>query len=492
MNRRSPSLVVVLFAFFTALDSQAATATPASDLACVPDPVVRKRDPNAPAKRIAIFFDGTWNKESDRTNVFRLYQAVCAHQQAPENKGKILSWYDPGVGSDFRTGTGGAFGYGFSRNVREGYEVLATHYNPGDRIYVFGFSRGAFTARTFAAMIQQVGVLNRDAYFSKRGGTFDKSAFRNAYEELFKIVKQIGQEESERCGEPFGTWNDIWWRKTSAEAIAALDENRKTAAPGIPARLKTEIEVVGVWDTVAALGRTHGVPEPKYLVTIQDLPGLRRAYQALAIDESRPNFSPIFWRPALAKTGCDEKAKLPSREHWARADSQQVDEAWFPGAHADVGGGYETRDGENLADLSLAWMIGKLGKDELIPASNLAWDPPKTAPVALRHVPKGSKLGVFLLAPGIEGVRDLPKDARIHESVCTRLAAGQDRFEGGDAVTRPYGTCGLFDSRGLRKDLGVVANRGNAADSCARVVATPDCPKRDGEAKAILSAQPNK
>ena len=270
-------LFVVLLLLLPQSGARAATTASAPKPLCPPFPKVQKRDPNAPTKRIVIFFDGTWNGVdlSIQTNVHRLYSSVCARQIEPGNEGKILAWYDPGVGSDFRKLTGGAFGYGFSKNVRDGYEFLSRYFNPGDQIYVFGFSRGAFTARTFAAMVQQVGVLNRDAYFTKKGGGLDESDFRNDYEELFKTVKQVGQEESERCGEPFWTWNDIWWRKTSSGALAQLDEGRAEAVPGTPARLRTEIEVVGVWDTVAALGRTHGVPEPKYLVTISDLPAVR-------------------------------------------------------------------------------------------------------------------------------------------------------------------------------------------------------------------------
>ena len=479
-------LFVVLLLLLPQSGARAATTASAPKPLCPPFPKVQKRDPNAPTKRIVIFFDGTWNGDVDlsiQTNVHRLYSSVCARQIEPGNEGKILAWYDPGVGSDFRKLTGGAFGYGFSKNVRDGYEFLSRYFNPGDQIYVFGFSRGAFTARTFAAMVQQVGVLNRDAYFTKKGGGLDESDFRNDYEELFKTVKQVGQEESERCGEPFWTWNDIWWRKTSSGALAQLDEGRAEAVPGTPARLRTEIEVVGVWDTVAALGRTHGVPEPKYLVTISDLPAVRRAYQALAIDESRPNFSPIFWSPH-SKQECKEAA-LPSRADWVRADTQVVDESWFAGAHSDVGGGYKTADSDNMARVSLAWMISKLRKDELIPQSEGTQTAPDSASVAARHIPDSSNIGVSLFAPGVDGVRDPQRGAQIHHSVCDRLAAATDRVEGSD-ITSIYGPCGLFEGTQLRSDLKVVGNVGPEAGNCERVSAKPQCPKRDGEGKPVL------
>jgi uncharacterized protein (DUF2235 family) len=115
-------------------------------------------------KRLALFFDGTWNKPENNTNVWRL-QLMLA--DTGEDGVPQLKYYDEGVGTKwFDRLTGGAFGYGLSDNVRNGYRWLMEHYNPGDEIFVFGFSRGAFTARSLMGVIARCGLLKPDAPMS--------------------------------------------------------------------------------------------------------------------------------------------------------------------------------------------------------------------------------------------------------------------------------------------------------------------------------------
>jgi len=123
-------------------------------------------DPNAPSpKKIAIFTDGTANTKDDQTNVYRLYELTT--QQARTTPG-VVTYYDRGVGNFGTKLSGGAVGLGLSRNVRQAYRCLADHYRPGDQIYLFGFSRGAYTARVLGGLIHFMGVLEFPAGISKK------------------------------------------------------------------------------------------------------------------------------------------------------------------------------------------------------------------------------------------------------------------------------------------------------------------------------------
>src|SRR6266702_6342740 len=216
-------------------------------------------------KRLAIFLDGTWNSINSNTNVWRM-RALCA---AKSKDGKPqLVYYEVGVNGFL----GGVFGQGLDENIRLAYEWLIENYNDGDEICVFGFSRGAFTARALAGLIAIDGIL-------KAGSPIGVS-------ELFERYRK-GDEES------------IW---TLKEKEAAGDTGKLTEQErwllkyAQPAKLK----VIGVWDTVGSVGLAAGnIPGISrstfdYLQT-----GLRihilNGYHALAIDEHRNDFAPTLW-----------------------------------------------------------------------------------------------------------------------------------------------------------------------------------------------------
>jgi uncharacterized protein (DUF2235 family) len=112
-------------------------------------------------KRIALFLDGTWNTVSDNTNIWRM-RALCAETSIDGARQTI--YYDQGVGTRFgEYFCGGMFGYGLDRNVRAAYRWLIETYSPGDDIFLFGFSRGAFTARSLTGLIARCGLLQRRA-----------------------------------------------------------------------------------------------------------------------------------------------------------------------------------------------------------------------------------------------------------------------------------------------------------------------------------------
>lgn len=302
-------------------------------------------DPNAPSpKKIAIFTDGTANTKDDQTNVYRLYELTT--QQARTTPG-VVTYYDRGVGNFGTKLSGGAVGLGLSRNVRQAYRCLADHYRPGDQIYLFGFSRGAYTARVLGGLIHFMGVLEFPAGISKKDQM-------DMVEDLYDIYKQNGDEKFEQLRQGF-------------------QADHRTH--------DTEIAVIGVWDTVAALGlspvreKLHesclrsgifgwfesllGKDEDECLLEIastrlyQDFhrtgpEGIRKIYHAVSIDEQRNAFKIELY---------DDAAIQPD---------QVLKQVWFAGVHSDVGGGYE--DSNTLAGITLNWMIGNLQDEGLLPS----------------------------------------------------------------------------------------------------------------------------
>ena len=264
-------------------------------------------------KRLVLCCDGTWNsadQESNHepcpTNVVRLGYRVAKRDAAGVPQ---IVYYDQGVGTGNSIDrlTGGAIGKGLDDNIYDAYRFLICNYEPGDELYFFGFSRGAFTARSVVGMARKCGILA-----AKHGRQYARVT------ELYR-------------------------------------DPAKPADPG-PARFRTdyccygdadlEVKFIGVWDTVGALGiplrGLRWLTKEKYAFHDTELSGaVQNAVHALAIDEHRKPFEPAIW---------EYKPK----------PGQQVEQVWFCGAHSDVGGGYERTPGETqLADLSLDWMIAK-------------------------------------------------------------------------------------------------------------------------------------
>jgi uncharacterized protein (DUF2235 family) len=251
-------------------------------------------------QRHIVLYDGTWNDPADRTNVFRLARYI-SDRDAAGNTQRFK--YDAGVGTG-RVGrlVGGAFGVGLSRNLMEGYEWLAKSYREGDEIWIFGFSRGAYTARSLAGLIRKCGLL--DVYTPK--------LLTQAYK-LYRDTREA----------PDG--------KTCATFRANYG-------------LEPDIHFLGVWDTVGALG----IPGTAISETgafkwhdQQISKKVKYAYHAMALDEHRKSYDTTLWTTADGK-------KKP--------ENIDVEQCWFIGAHANVGGGYGD---DSLADLPFAWMMQK-------------------------------------------------------------------------------------------------------------------------------------
>jgi uncharacterized protein (DUF2235 family) len=261
-------------------------------------------------KRIAICADGTWNlrdqinKETGRprpTNVTKVARAIRPRDRTGVDQ---IVFYHEGVGTRGPLDhlTGGAFGRGMENNIRSLYRFIVYNYEPGDELYLFGFSRGAFTVRSLAGFMQKVGLIEKDADYY--------------VSEIYACY-----EKNEGPGSP--GWTKAFHRVT----------NIRPCPP---------IRFLGVWDTVGALGAPgllgQLLNKNKYKYHDVGLhSSIEHAYHALAIDERRKPFVPNLWtRP----------------DGWAG----RLEQAWFPGVHSNVGGGYAP---DGLANEALHWLIEK-------------------------------------------------------------------------------------------------------------------------------------
>lgn len=280
-----------------------------------------------PMKRIAICFDGTWNKPADEslppegrveTNVSRFFASINAKGTDGVQQ---VKWYDQGVGTHFYDRfAGGALGAGLELNILEGYKFLAETYEDGDQVYILGFSRGAYTARSLVGMLRNCGLIRK---------------------EHLGVKLAIG----------YGIYRT---RDDGPDSLTAR-AFRRTFARDI------RVHFVGVWDTVGALGipleAASGLNTEFYEFHDTQLSSLvDNAFHAIAIDEHRKPYDVCLWDP---------KEKV----------GQTVEQRWFIGAHCDVGGGYADRA---LSDLTLRWMQDKAC------ACGLDVTPVGTSPTAYR------------------------------------------------------------------------------------------------------------
>ncbi len=293
---------------------------------------------------IAIFCDGTWNSAtiSLPTHVHELYQA-CAKTDEQHTH------YFPGVGTGLGKSTwlgkrvdklaGGLFGWGLNTNIRAAYKWLCEHYTPGDKILIFGFSRGAYTARSLAGMIRKCGILADPSDENVR--------------DAFRLYRKAGPENAP--DEPH-----IWAerRRISPKfATSAHDVMERLAAgdAGENEPFLVRISYLGVWDTVGALGIPPSVlgAVAVWMNTRHEFHDTRltslveAARHAVALDERRIFFEPALWdnlEASLDHPGLNNGDRSPDRPY------QQV---WFVGDHALVGGSAKTRA---LTEISLDWM----------------------------------------------------------------------------------------------------------------------------------------
>jgi uncharacterized protein (DUF2235 family) len=284
-------------------------------------------------KRLVFCFDGTWNtlEAQHPTNVVLTAESVLP--LTADNVAQVV-FYDEGVGSEkFESLTGGMFGAGLVKNLADAYRFLIFNYTPLDEIYVFGFSRGAYTARSFVGLIQTCGILQR-AFASKAGAAIELYRKRDASDEFQNEV--------------------LCFRRDNApDVCVSLTEQSWRAANGGQRDIPLlKIKYVGVWDTVGALGIPSRFMLSKLLdqkyqfhdTALSDF--VQSARHAVAIDERRKDFAPTLWN------NTDELNALAGKD--AKALDAPYQQKWFPGVHSSVGGGGERR---GLSDQALDWVL---------------------------------------------------------------------------------------------------------------------------------------
>lgn len=258
-------------------------------------------------KRLVVCADGTWNRaDSDTvTNIEKIARTVESDPSHTEGVSQQVL-YLAGVGTaGYGTDRllGGAFGLGLFSNVKTAYRWLALNYEPGDEIFVFGFSRGAYTARSIAGMIGRVGLLTGEALVDgKLGEACDRYRFRES---------------------PKAEWS------------SPADFKKEFCHDDVP------IHFLGVFDTVGALGVPGAVRRGHQFHDVVLGSSVLTARQALAIDETRMKFEPCLW----------EQPQPP----W---EADRIKQVWFEGAHSDVGGGYSGSEC-GLSDTALLWMAAE-------------------------------------------------------------------------------------------------------------------------------------
>lgn len=366
------------------------------------------------AKRIIVLSDGTGNSAAQiwRTNVWRVFESLDL------KKSDQIAIYDDGVGtSSFKPMAllGGAFGFGLKRNVLNLYKFLCRNYksrtdyenlakaaggdqaqkSENDEIFLFGFSRGAFTVRVLSGLVLNQGLVN---YASESDlDQKARAAYRKYRSERFPRIN---------LEYPFRLLRNLFATHTHDK-----DE-----------RVVEKIRFIGVWDTVAAYGSpvdeiTRGFSQyiwPLELPNNQLSDRIEKACQALAVDEERTTFAPVLW---------DESKPL--------AADQSVSQVWFSGVHSNVGGGYPD---DSLAKVSLDWMMAEAA------ACNLRFkkaEPDALKAIAAAHDKDGrlydsrSGLGGYYRY-GPRKIKDYYSDRedgseclpKIHESVLARIQVG--------------------------------------------------------------------
>lgn len=291
-------------------------------------------------KNIIICSDGTGNADikARGTNVFKLFEAVDLHH--PQQR--QLAYYDAGVGtSGFKPLQllGGAVGLGLAANVRQLYTELARVYEPGDRLYLFGFSRGAFTVRTLAGIITECGIPGPESWTDEaqlRARVAEAWRSHRARYQYFQATRGTLARAAAHSGVRRA---EQLLRLDPRKGLSKVEAVRNSSTGG-----QVPIRFLGVWDTVDAVGLPFDFMAdllnefyPFKFPDLQLSSWVEKACHALAIDDERVTFHPVMW---------DEGGR----------DDPRLEQVWFAGMHSNVGGGY-SKQGMSL--VALDWMMEK-------------------------------------------------------------------------------------------------------------------------------------
>ena len=374
-------------------------------------------------KRIILLSDGTGNSSAKlfKTNVWRLYQSLDLTQDGHDVP--QIACYSDGVGtSGFRPLAllGGAFGYGLKRNVLHLYEFLCQHWEPGDEIYIFGFSRGAFTARILAGLVAREGLLlGKDEKTLSYATPDIYRQYRLNRSNVVSIPLIV------RLARPVRDVALSIWRRFQNQL--AYNQKNQTEVP--------RITFVGVWDTVAAYGTplaelTRGIDLWVFPLSMPDRllnPKVVAARHALALDDERDTFHPVLW---------DEIAAV---------NPERIKQVWFTGMHSDVGGGYPD---DALSYQALDWMMHEAADAKLrfLDKARDRFAPPPSVSAPIHDSRRGLS-GYYRYQPRRLSANLLPNDPEtavmrdpgsranahlrsvvLHHSVLDRMAHSIERY----------------------------------------------------------------
>ncbi|EIW86761.1 hypothetical protein CONPUDRAFT_115432 [Coniophora puteana RWD-64-598 SS2] len=343
-------------------------------------------DHSAVKKRIVVCCDGTWQdgivmKERWMyTNILKLSRAIEHTDPRVQPPIPQVVFYQSGVGSAQNLYSEyyiGATGASLAEKVQEAYAFISQNFHPGDEVFLFGFSRGAYTARMVAMFIGAIGILDRT----------DMDHFAEIFVNYQKLGKAQDPAEKAALQTKLARW-------TSPESSGKkrADADRDTFS----------VKCVGVFDTVGSVGLpeeiTRKSPPAKSIFGFPNTElgdHIERAYQALAINETREDFN-------CAKFNQSEAG---------RVRGQVLKQVWFTGSHSDIGGGWQDHD---LSDLTLTWMAASIGDILALNFKYLASLPDPVAPWG-QQPPHDPRTGIFAFSEEIN--RELPQhtDNKTHE-----------------------------------------------------------------------------
>lgn len=357
------------------------------------------------AKNILIFADGTGNEggllpDESRTNVYKLYRATRTGPDSIIDPGKQLAFYVPGIGTPTarhdtrwdrtKEAVRQMFGLGLIKKIIDCYVAILGVWQPGDRIYLFGFSRGAYTVRCLSHVLEVCGVPTKEP--GREALNLDPAS-------LLKVAK-AAVACLYRAGMPLTDEKQI------TERTAAF---REAYAPHIGADAGASAFLIGIWDAVAAIGWQRFFPDWAYDRHFSK--DVRYARHLQSIDEGREDFKRVPW-------GGSGTVLWPERKD----EPEQLGQVWFAGNHADIGGSYPENE-SRLSDITLQWMVEFLTEE--IPE---AWRVLADANL-LKLYPSCDGMMHDECMVGVGGtrlhwdraVRVVPDTALLHKSVYERL-----------------------------------------------------------------------
>ncbi len=390
------------------------------------------------ARSLVLCMDGTWNKPGQKdqgvetkTNVLKLHEALA---DRPDQIRK----YFPGVGTDpGEKVSGGAFGWGLFDQIKDGYRFLRVRFEPGDRIYIFGFSRGAYSARSLCGMILRCGIVRKDVEDVKVPGSVADLV----------TTQQDGNLKVDVTDKAFAMYKHAYEEKNRAD----VEQFKREYCHDTPVRL------VGVWDTVGALG----IPDEFFIPGLRKVdkaidaklygfldtdlsPRVEAAYHAVAIDEHRKPFLPTLWT--------DARGAAPR----VNVAGSKVEQVWFTGAHSNVGGGYAD---SGLSDIALKWMVDRASVNGLqFALAALRLDPKAKRRDSLEEFVEvgGEKKTRFfawidkIATRFISVNRPIATGSCVHASVEQRLAAPTTSEPKSDSPYSPSATLKIKTRGGVR------------------------------------------